>query len=61
MTKKITDAEAHAMVEAATGPDAAKAAKARGELLRWNKDGADFECEATRRWVSHILMIHGIA
>lgn len=60
MTKKISDAEAHAMVEKATGANAAAAATARSELLRWTKDGAEFECEATRRWIGHIVMIHGI-
>lgn len=57
MTKTISDAEAHAMVEKATGPDSAAA---RQELLKWLKEGAKFECEATRRWVSHMVMIHDI-
>lgn len=57
MTKTISDAEAHAMVEKATGPDPAAARK---ELLAWLKGGAKFECEATRRWVSHVVMIHNI-
>lgn len=59
MTRKITDAEAQAMVQAASGPDPKAAASARSELVRWTKDGAKFECEATRRWVEHTVMIHG--
>lgn len=59
MTKKITDAEAHAMVETATGPDSAKAASARKQLVRWTEDATPFDCEATRRWVAHTVMIHG--
>lgn len=58
MTKTISDAEAHAMVEKATGSDPAAARK---ELLKWMKDDAKFECEATKRWVSHMIMIHDMA
>lgn len=59
MPRKVTDAEAHAMVVAAAGPDPKSAASARSELVRWTKGGTEFECEATRRWVAHTVMIHG--
>jgi hypothetical protein len=59
MVKKITDAEAQAMVQAANGADPAAASSARRELVRWTKEERAFECEATRRWVAHTVMIHG--
>lgn len=47
------------MVQAASGSDPKAASSAQAELVRWAKDGAQFECEATRRWVEHTVMIHG--
>ncbi|HLO76032.1 MAG TPA: hypothetical protein VK196_06205 [Magnetospirillum sp.] len=57
--KKITDAEAQAMVQTANGADQNAAASARQQLVQWVEKEVEFECEATRRWVAHTVMIHG--